>query len=102
MAQIVLVTGATSGIGEATARIFAKNGYDLILTGRRHMRLERLQEEFEDFGVKVWTLCFDIRNREATEEAINKLPVEWQEIDVLVNNAGLASGLDPIQDGDVD
>jgi len=85
MAQIVLVTGATSGIGEATARIFAKNGYDLILTGRRHMRLDRLQHEFEALGVKVWTLCFDVRHREATEEALTKLPIEWQEIDILVN-----------------
>lgn len=102
MADIVLVTGATSGIGEATARIFANNGYDLILTGRRHMRLERLQEEFEALGIKVWTLCFDIKHRDATEEAIDSLPEEWKEIDILVNNAGLASGLNAIQDGDID
>ncbi len=102
MAGIVLVTGATSGIGEATARLFAKNGYDLIITGRRHMRLERLQEELEELGIKVWTLCFDIKHRDATEEAIDTLPEEWKEIDILVNNAGLASGLDPIQNGDVE
>ena len=102
MADIVMVTGATAGIGEATARLFANYGYDLILTGRRHMRLERLQKEFENLGVKVWTLCFDIRNRESTEEALEKLPEEWKDIDILVNNAGLASGLDPIQDGDVE
>lgn len=102
MAQIVMVTGATAGIGEATARLFATNGYDLILTGRRHMRLERLQKEFEGMGVKVWTLCFDIRNREATEEALAKLPQEWAEIDVLVNNAGLASGLGSFEEGDLE
>jgi len=102
MAQIVMVTGATAGIGEATARLFATNGYDLILTGRRHMRLERLQKEFEGMGVKVWTLCFDIRNREATEEALAKLPQEWTEIDVLVNNAGLASGLNSFEEGDLE
>lgn len=102
MAQIVLITGATSGIGRETARIFARNGSDLILTGRRHMRLEKLQKELEALGVKVWTLCFDIRSREATESAINGLPEEWKEIDILINNAGLASGLNPVQDGDVD
>lgn len=102
MSGIVLVTGATSGIGEATARIFAKNGYDLILTGRRHMRLARLQDEFENLGIKVWTLCFDIRQKDDTEQAIDNLPEEWKEIDILVNNAGLASGLNPLQDGDVD
>jgi NADP-dependent 3-hydroxy acid dehydrogenase YdfG len=102
MSGIVLVTGATSGIGEATARIFAKNGYDLILTGRRHMRLARLQKEFEGLGIKVWTLCFDIRQKDDTESAIDNLPDEWKEIDILVNNAGLASGLNPVQDGDVD
>ncbi|MCB0739302.1 MAG: SDR family NAD(P)-dependent oxidoreductase, partial [Bacteroidetes bacterium] len=100
--NIVLVTGATAGIGEATARQFAQNGSDLIITGRRHMRLERLQKEFEEMGVKVWSLCFDIRNREATEEAINNLPDEWKEIDILVNNAGLAAGLDPLHNGDVE
>jgi NADP-dependent 3-hydroxy acid dehydrogenase YdfG len=95
-----MVTGATSGIGEATARLFARNGYDLILTGRRHMRLDRLQAEFESLGVKVWTLCFDIRYRDSTEESLRKLPTEWQEIDILVNNAGLASGLNPLHEGD--
>lgn len=102
MAQIVLITGATSGIGRETARLFAKNGSDLILTGRRHMRLEKLQKELEGTGVKVWTLCFDIRSRAATEEAINRLPDEWKDIDILINNAGLASGLNSFDEGDVD
>lgn len=102
MSGIVLITGATSGIGEATARLFAKNDYDLILTGRRHMRLDKLQKEFEAAGVKVWTLCFDIRDRVATEDAITKLPLEWKEIDILVNNAGLAAGLEPTNDAKVD
>lgn len=66
------------------------------------MRLERLQKEFEALGVNVWSLCFDVRNRDATEEALAKLPEEWKGIDILVNNAGLASGLSPLQDGDVE
>ena len=96
MDKTVLITGATAGFGEAAAKIFAKNGYRLILTGRRKERLEKLEKEF---GSKVLTLCFDVRNKEDVAQAFSSLPKEWKTIDVLVNNAGLASGLDKIQDG---
>ena len=103
MRKIALVTGATSGIGTATAEILAKNGYNLIITGRRSELLEGLKNEL---GVKyksdVLALNFDIRDRGQTEEAIDHLPKSWRIIDVLVNNAGLAAGLAPIQEGSTD
>ncbi len=103
MRKIALVTGATAGIGKATAEILAENGYNLIITGRRKELLDSLKGEL---GVKykcdVLALNFDIRNREETEEAVEKLPKSWQNIAVLVNNAGLAAGLSHIQDGSVD
>ncbi len=101
--KIVLVTGATSGFGEATAKLFAKNGYNVIITGRRKERLEKLSSIIKnEYQVSVLALCFDIRNLNEVKNNINNLPKEWNEIDVLVNNAGLASGLDSIQNGDVD
>jgi NADP-dependent 3-hydroxy acid dehydrogenase YdfG len=97
-----LITGATAGIGQAAAIRFASEGYDVIATGRRNERLSELKEFLETtYHQRVLTLCFDVRNREAVESTLNQLPEEWRMIDVLVNNAGLASGLAPIQDGDV-
>ncbi|MBV4358159.1 SDR family NAD(P)-dependent oxidoreductase [Pinibacter aurantiacus] len=95
MSKIVLVTGATSGFGKATAEIFASNKYNVIITGRRKERLDELKKELEEkHGVKVHPLCFDVRSREDAFSSINSLPVEWKAIDVLVNNAGLAAGRD--------
>jgi NADP-dependent 3-hydroxy acid dehydrogenase YdfG len=103
MGKTALITGATAGIGEATARLLAVNGYDLIITGRRKERLDHLKKELtENTPAKVHTLTFDVRNREAVEKALDSLPDEWQTIDVLVNNAGLAAGLAPIHEGDIE
>jgi NADP-dependent 3-hydroxy acid dehydrogenase YdfG len=92
-----LITGATSGIGEAIAWRFAKEQYALILTGRRNDRLETLKKDVESrYETRVLTLCFDVRDYNQVETAIQSLPDEWKTIDVLVNNAGLAAGLAPI------
>lgn len=101
--MIALVTGATSGIGKCTAEIFAKNGYDVIITGRREERLNEIKKNLESaYKVKVHALCFDVRKLTEVEKAINSLPNEFKKIDVLVNNAGLAAGLSAIQDGNID
>lgn len=101
--KTVLITGATSGFGEATALLFAKNGHHVIITGRRKERLSKLSTKIqEEYGANVYELCFDVQDAKAVEQAINHLPDTWKEIDVLVNNAGLASGLSKIQDGDID
>jgi len=98
---IVLITGASAGIGEATTRLLAKNGFDLILNARRADRLEVLKKELEkEHGVRILPLVFDIRDRNAVEKHIDALPADWQNIDVLVNNAGLGLGMAPLQDGD--
>lgn len=99
--MIALITGATSGIGHATAEAFADLEYRLILCGRRQERLDELQEEL-GARTTVITLNFDIRSRDEVEEAISSLPDEWKAIDVLINNAGNAHGLSPIQDGNID
>ncbi len=100
--MIALITGATSGIGKSTAIEFAKHGYDLIITGRRQERLEELKADLtKEYSVKVLNLCFDVRDEKQVEAAINSIPVEFKKIDVLVNNAGLAAGLGPIQDGNL-
>ena len=99
MRKIVLITGATSGIGEACARKFAQGGYDVIVTGRRAQLLANLKKELEAEGVRVLALAFDVRNRNAATAAINSLPLEWHQIDVLINNAGLALGLEPEYEG---
>jgi 3-hydroxy acid dehydrogenase / malonic semialdehyde reductase len=96
--RIALVTGATSGIGEATARLLATNQFNLILTGRRSDRLREIAAELSAH-TSVTTLEFDVRNLTEVEQAIRSLAAEWSEIDVLVNNAGNAHGLDPIQKG---
>lgn len=100
--KVVLITGATSGIGLACARKFAENGDRVILTGRNESRLSDIKKDLEGKGFKVLTLAFDVRDREKAAEYIEKLPAEWQEIDVLVNNAGLALGLEPEFEGDLD
>jgi len=98
----VLITGATSGIGRATAEIFARNGHRVILTGRRVERLVLLKTEFEEeLRADVLMLPFDVRDRGAVQAALDNLPESWQNIDILVNNAGLAKGLAPIQEGDI-
>lgn len=103
MEKTVFITGATSGFGKATAIKYAQNGNRLILTGRRNDRLETLKLELEtNYHTQVLVLNFDVRDEKATTAAIENLPDTWKNIDVLVNNAGLASGLDPIQTGNFD
>ena len=102
MKRIALITGASSGIGEACARKFAEGGYDLILTARRAEKLAELKAELEAEGTKVKTLTFDVRDAEAAETAVDSLEPEWRGIDVLINNAGLALGLDKEYEGDPD
>lgn len=101
MKKTVLITGATSGIGKATAQIMAKNNYKIILCGRRKERLEELEKELSAF-TEVHSLSFDVRDKDAVFENINSLPAEFSQIDVLINNAGNAHGLDPIQNGNID
>jgi len=98
--RIALITGATSGIGLATAHVLAKHDFKLILCGRRKDRLQREQSLLSDH-TEVEILCFDIRDNHAVEKAFNSLPQAWRQVDVLINNAGNAHGLDPIQKGDV-
>ena len=100
--KIALITGATSGIGEGCAKKFAKGGYDVILTGRNAAKLDELKALLSADGTDVQTLCFDVRNREAAKQALNSMPEQWKEIDVLVNNAGLARGLEPEYEGSFD
>lgn len=102
MNKIALITGATSGIGKATAIKLAEAGYSIIITGRRGERLTALENELKDKGIEVLALQFDVRNQAEVHQAIAGLPAEWQAIDVLVNNAGLAVGTSPIQDGIID
>jgi NADP-dependent 3-hydroxy acid dehydrogenase YdfG len=98
--KIALITGATSGIGKAIALLMAKDKYDLILTGRRSERLEELKKEIErESEVGVQTLCFDVRVYEQVEKAVNSLTGKWKSIDILINNAGLAAGFDPVHNG---
>lgn len=100
MKKTALITGATSGIGEACARKFAEGGYNLILTARRAEKLAEIKAQLEAEGTKVRTLVFDVRDAEAAKQAIASLEPEWQTIDVLINNAGLALGLEKEYEGD--
>ena len=103
MNPIALITGATSGIGRATALKLAANNHDVIITGRREERLVELKNAIEkSYSSKVHILAFDIREKEAVVQAIDSLPEPWKNIRVLVNNAGLAVGLNHIQDGEID
>ncbi len=100
--MIALVTGATAGIGQATAIMLAKNNYDVIITGRRMPRLVELKEKLEkEYNVNVYILNFDIRKRLEMEAVLEKMPDEWRNIDILINNAGLAAGLDYIYEADI-
>ncbi|MDE1205450.1 SDR family NAD(P)-dependent oxidoreductase [Tenacibaculum larymnensis] len=101
MQQTALITGATSGIGKATAQLFAKNNINLIICGRRIEKLQKLQQELSQF-TKVHILPFDVRYNEEVQNAINSLPDEFKHIDILINNAGNAHGLDSIQNGNID
>jgi NADP-dependent 3-hydroxy acid dehydrogenase YdfG len=103
MAKIALITGATAGIGEATAELFAREGYNLILTGRRTDRLDKLAGHLnKKYNVEVAVSSFDVRNREEVVENLEGLPAKWKKVNVLINNAGLSQGLDPIDKGDMD
>jgi 3-hydroxy acid dehydrogenase/malonic semialdehyde reductase len=103
MSKIALITGATAGIGEACAHVFARERYDLILTGRRAERLEKLAEQLKkEYNVAVTTSSFDVRERNDVISKLEELPAEWRQVNVLVNNAGLSQGLDPIQNGSYD
>ena len=99
--KIALITGATSGIGKASAITLAKMGYDIIATGRRKDRLDELEQELPE-GVRFLPLVFDVRDREKVGEILGNLPTDWAAVDVLINNAGNAHGLDPIQTGSLD
>lgn len=102
MERTVLITGATSGIGAATARLLAQNGFRIIITGRREGRLKLLKDELiTDYNAEVYSLNFDIRDNESTTAAFNSLPESFTRIDILVNNAGLAAGLSTIQEGTI-
>ncbi len=99
MKKVALITGATSGIGEATACMFASNNYDLIITGRRSDRLKKLKNKLSNDSTRVLDLCFDVRNEEEVKSVLSNLPENWKKIDVLINNAGLAAGFDSFDDG---
>lgn len=100
--KLIFITGATSGIGEACARKFAEMGSNLILNGRNTEKLEALKEELTARGLEVLTLPFDVRNREEMRRAVDSLEGKWQQIDVLVNNAGLVLGMDKEHEGSLD
>ena len=102
MNKTVLITGATSGIGKACAEKFAANQYNLIITGRRNDRLQQLAVSLgKEYGVDVLPLCFDVQDKQAVEAALGDLPAQWQKIDVLINNAGLALGRDSFEEADM-
>jgi 3-hydroxy acid dehydrogenase / malonic semialdehyde reductase len=102
MNKIVLITGATSGIGKACAQKFAAEKYNVIITGRRKERLDSLKTELEsEHGILVLPLCFDVQDKEAVFAAINNLPAEWKNINILINNAGLALGRDNFEEADL-
>ncbi len=103
MKKIALVTGASSGIGEACAIKLAQNGFNLIIAGRRKEKLKTLETRIQAIGqIEVLSLCLDVRNNEEVEKTIHSLPEKWKNIDLLVNNAGLAVGVSPIEEGVVD
>ena len=101
MTKTALITGATSGIGKATAYEFAKHNIHLILCGRRQNRLEAIKRDLQN-STKVHTLCFDVKDKEGTFKAIASIPDNFKPVDILINNAGNAHGLDPIHEGNID
>ncbi|MCD6112901.1 MAG: SDR family oxidoreductase [Bacteroidales bacterium] len=103
MKKLIFITGATSGIGKACALKFAQNNCDVIITGRREKKLNNLASDIKNkYKVDVLSLCFDVRNKNSVKASIDSLKGKWRNIDVLINNAGLALGLSPIQEGDID
>jgi NADP-dependent 3-hydroxy acid dehydrogenase YdfG len=103
MRKTVLITGATSGIGEASAIKFAEAACRLIITGRRKERLDELTEHLvQEYGIEVLPLCFDVRENKEVQKYLGNLPAEWNKVDILINNAGLAVGLNHLDEGDVD
>lgn len=103
MNKIALITGATSGIGKATALLLSKNGYDIIVTGRRKELLHSIEHEIKKISnSEVYSLNFDIRNKNQVEHQIDNLPEKWKDIDLLINNAGLSLGLEPINEGSIE
>jgi len=103
MRKTVLITGATSGIGEASAIKFAEAACRLIITGRRKDRLDDLAEHLvQEYGIEVLPLCFDVREKKEVQKNLGNLPAEWNKVDILINNAGLAVGLNHIDDGEID
>lgn len=101
--KVVLITGGTAGIGKATAEIFAKNGYQVLITGRRQERLQDLAKSFsKKYNTKVEYLSFDVRDQEAVKIAFDNLSSDWKNVDILINNAGLSRGLDPIHNGNIE
>jgi NADP-dependent 3-hydroxy acid dehydrogenase YdfG len=102
LGKIALITGATAGIGQATAYKFADNNWDLIITGRRTERLQSLQEELTNqYQVQVYPITLDVREYEAVKQSFQELPEAWRSIDLLLNNAGLAKGASPVHEGDL-
>ena len=100
--SIAFITGASAGIGEACARVFAREGYDLLLAARRMDRLEALAAQLTaEYGIRTHLLALDVRNADDVSTSFNNLPDQWKQVDVLINNAGLSQGLDPIQSGDI-
>ena len=101
MAKTAFITGATSGIGQATARLLAQNNYRIIATGRRQDRLDQLENDLKSI-TQIITLNFDVQDNMAVKTAIESLPQEWREIDLLLNNAGNAHGMSSIQEGSLE
>ncbi len=103
MSKIALITGTTSGIGKATAQLFAAEGYNLIINGRRTEKLKKQAQDLEDsYGIDVLLMPLDVRNNEAVVEYAKSIPEKWKKINILVNNAGLAAGLESLENGNVD
>ncbi len=102
MSKTILITGATSGIGKACAEKFAAAGWKLIITGRRNVRLEQIKDDLnKQFGTRVLTLCFDVQDKNAVFAAIETIPDDWRQVDVLLNNSGLALGRDYFDEADI-
>ena len=99
--KIALITGATAGIGKETAKLLSEKHFDLIITGRRQELLEKFKKELEHESCRVHTLCFDVRSGVEVDQALSSLSDDWRKVDILINNAGLAAGLDPVFRADV-
>jgi len=103
LTKTVLITGGTAGIGKATAKVFSKRGYDVIITGRRKEKLDEIKHKYEaKYANRIHTLQFDVRDKSAIKSALKSLKGSWKNIDILVNNAGLASGFDPVNKANID